>query len=176
MGTLLDRLKGVETSRENDPDLDDDFSGEIPDNVPPEWAGLTPDPAPVPHKPSRDALVPKTFGKITPALKRRISGELEVYIDLVAMPIVMRDPVCGGALAEQAKPIADAIAQILSRHPEIAHKFLATGMIGDWLKLFAAVQPIAATVWAHHVTDKPDAEDGGDGFDLNNFDPNRPGV
>jgi hypothetical protein len=175
MGTLLDRIKGIETTREMDPDFDPEFDGEIPDSVPPEWAGLTPDPAPVPRK-GTEPLVPKVYAKITPALKKRISSELEVYIELMAMPIVMRDPVCGGAIHEQAKPMADAIAQILSRHPEIASKFLATGMIGDWLKLLAAVQPIASAVWAHHITSTPEQAPGGDGFDLNNFDPNRPGV
>lgn len=175
MGALLDRIKGIETGPQMDPDMDTEFDGEIPDGVPPEWAGLTPDPAPVPRKGS-EPLMPKVYAKITPALKKRISGELEVYIELMAMPIVMRDPVCGGAIHEQARPMADAIAQILSRHPEIASKFLATGMIGDWLKLLAAVQPVAAAIWSHHITSTPEQEPGGDGFDLNNFDPNRPGV
>lgn len=174
MGVLMDRLKGMNTDPETDSETDLETDVTVPDEVPPEWSGLTPDPAPVPRK-AADPLMPKIYPKITPALKRRISGELEVYIDLMAMPLVMRDPVCGGAVAQQAKPLADAIAQILSRHPEIASKFLATGMIGDWLKLFAAVQPIAQTVWSHHISTRP-AEQEEESFDINSFDPDRPGL
>ena len=159
MGALLDRIKGVETPLET--------PLEIPDEIPEDWASeLDKDPVPAPRR-GAETLVPKTFGKVTPALKKRIAAELEAYIEFAAMPLVMRDPVCGGALHEQAKPMAEAVAQIMSRYPEIAHKFLATGMLGDWLKLFLTAQPVIQAVWSHHVVKSN--EQGVDSDDLADF-------
>jgi hypothetical protein len=175
MGSLLDRIRGVEF--EPHPDLESipDIPGEIPDRVPDEWSELTPDPVPGARKSSGPAFVPKTHGNVTPALKKRISAELEAYIEFAAMPVIMRDPTCGGALHDQAKPIADSITAILAKYPDLAHKFLATGMLGDWLKLGIAFQPVIKAIWDHHVVKTPEGGQG-DGLDLDDFEPYRPGL
>src|SRR6201992_110254 len=121
MGSLMDRIKGVETVPENG----DEISPEIPHTVPDGWSGLAPDPEPVSRK-SAESFVPKTYGRVTPALKKRIAAELQAYIEFAAMPIVMRDPVCGGAIHEQAKPIAAAITAITDPDPEVPHTILTT--------------------------------------------------
>lgn len=156
MASLLDRLKGTD----NDPEI----SPEIPDEIPSEWFDggppLTPDPVPGSAKPPRQRLrQATTSGNVTPALKKRISAEVAAYVEFAAIPIVMRDPECGGVLHEQAQPIADAITAILSRYPDLAHKFLQTGVLGDWLKLGVALTPVFRAVWAHHFAVKPDEEE-----------------
>ncbi len=170
MASLLDRIMGQENPEEIDP--------EIPDKIPPEWTReLSQDPPPdtaqAPRKRPRQAT---TSGPVTPALKRRIAAELEAYIELAAIPLVMQDETCGGALHEQAEPIAKAIAQILARYPEIAHKFLATGLIGDWLKLLLAIKPVGQAMWKHHVVKPPEQEgETGEQPDYSAFQPYRPG-
>jgi hypothetical protein len=159
------------------PENTDEIPDEIPDPVldrdqDPE---LPPDPAPAPVGSSFSLPVVVSSGKVTPALKKRISAELEAYIEMAALPLVMSDPHCGTAIHEQAKPMADAIAQILSRYPEIAHKFMAAGVFGDWLKLLMAVRPVVMAVYSHHIAPQPletpdDAPDFPPGFD-----PFRPG-
>jgi hypothetical protein len=165
MASLLDRIKGVEVGPENGP--------EVPDTVPAEWAGLTPDPEPGDAPPTKAPKAPIKVTPVGPALKKRIAAEIEMYIEFAAMPILLRDPVCGGAIHEQAEPIAAAITQILAKYPEIAHKFLATGAVGDWIKLAVALQPVGKIVWEHHVTKA--GQDEGVPVDLTNFDVYRPG-
>lgn len=164
MASLLDRIKGVESVPET-------VDG-IPDEVPAEWSeGFNPDPVPGPAV-KASPLTPKTSGNLTPALKKRLSAELEMYIEFMAMPVLMRDPTCGQAIHDQAAPIAAAVMQILSRHPELAHKFLATGNIGDWIKLAVALQPVGKVVWDHHIvkTGTEEQEPAGD-FDLPAYRP-----
>lgn len=142
MSTLLGRIIGHEVEEENPPE-------NLPENTPLE-SELDPDPTPAPPGGGFTALAPVIVGKVTPTMKKRIAAELETYVEMLALPLVMRDPHCGGVLHENAKPIADAIAQIISRHPEIAAKFLKTGMFGDWLKLAAVTTPVVSALWAHH--------------------------
>lgn len=160
MASLLDRLKGTD----NDPEI----TPEIPDEIPPEWFDggppLAPDPVPGSAKAPRQRLRQATTGgNVTPALKKRISAEIEAYVEFAAIPIVLRDEVCGGVLHEQARPIADAITAILSRYPDLAHKFLQTGVFGDWLKLGVALTPVVKAFYSHHVAAKPDEEEGSAG-------------
>jgi hypothetical protein len=170
MASLLERLRGQESDPEMPP--------EIPDNVPPEWErDLEQDPPPG-AKAARVKLRPAgTSGAVTPALKKRIKAELEAYVEFVALPIMLRDETCGGVLHEQAAPIADAIANILSRYPDLAHKFLATGMLGDWIKLGVVLQPVLKTMWGHHFTrSAEEQEETGGERDLAAFPVYRPGT
>lgn len=142
------------------PDSDEELTSEVPDEFPQEWADeLAQDPPPGKSKAPKMKLSPtRTSGNITPALKNRIAAEIEAYVEFAALPLVLRDPECGGALHEQAKPIGKAIAQILSRYPDLAHKFLQTGVLGDWLKLAAVLQPVLKAVYDHHIAKKPEEE------------------
>lgn len=168
MASLLDRLKGPETGPELNP--------EVPDHVPEEWAPeLAQDPAPGKAKPVRAKLrTSATSGNVTPALRKRISAEIEAYIELVAMPVILRDETCGAVLHEQAQPIADALTAILARYPDLAHKFLATGVLGDWIKLAVVVKPVIEVGWRHHVAKQPEQGEQGD-LDVDAFPAYRPG-
>ena len=169
MSTLLTRIIGRE--------MEEEIPEEIADEIRDDGTELAPDPPPAPRSSSFTLLSATTAGKVTPALKKRISAELEAYIEMAALPIVMRDPECGGALHDQAKPIADAVAQILSRYPDIAHKFMATGVLGDWLKLLMVCTPVLKAVYGHHIAPQPLETSADDGLDLPpNFDPFRPGT
>jgi hypothetical protein len=142
------------------PESDDELTPEVPEQFPSEWEQeLVPDAPPGKSKAPKIKLTPtRTSGNVTPALKKRIAAEVEAYVEFAALPLVLRDPECGGALHEQAKPIGDAIAQILSRYPDLAHKFLQTGVLGDWLKLAAVLQPFLKAVYDHHIAKKPEEE------------------
>lgn len=168
MASLLDRIRGQETVPEK--------VVEIPDEVPQEWGEeFAPDPTPGEVPKLKKAVIrPTTSGNVTPALKKKISAEIEAYIEFAALPIVLRDPTCGQALHEQAKPIADAIANLLARNPELAHKFLATGVLGDWLKLLSVTYPVLKAVFDHHITKTKDEEEDG-GFDFSAAPAFRPG-
>ncbi len=169
MASLLDRLKGQESPSDESP--------EVPDNVPPEWEQeLAQDPPPGGKAPRVKLRQATTSGNITPALRKRIAAEIEAYVEFAALPVMMRDETCGGVLHEQARPIAEAITTILSRYPDLAHKFLATGLIGDWIKLGVVLQPVVKTVWQHHVARPAEPEGGHDGSaDLSAFPVYRPG-
>lgn len=171
MATLVDWLSGDKKAPENDEEIVDENTPEIGDD----WLELPPDPAPAPRRTGGLSLPEVAVTKVTPALKNRISAELEAYIEMAALPLVMRDPVCGAALHEQAKPMAKAIAQILSRYPEVASKFMASGVLGDWLKLAMATAPVLKAIYGHHVAAAP-LETNSDASDLPpDFDPFRAG-
>ena len=166
LSTLIDRFIGRET--------DNEIPDEIPEEILDKDPDLPPDPPPAPRGTSFAMLATSTSGRITPALKKRLAAEIAAYVEMAALPLVMRDPVCGTALHEQAKPMADAIAQILSRYPEVAHKFMATGVFGDWFKLLMVTMPVVKTVWSHHTGPALEIEDDAPEFPPG-FDPFRPG-
>lgn len=177
MNPLLARLTGTEIPPQNPPLNGVENGDENPLHVPDEWLDLTPDPPPAAHAASTSLLGTPATGRVTPALRNKIAAEIEMYADFMALPLVMRDPVCGQALADQAKPIAKAIAKILSRYPDLAHKFVASGAIGDWLALGMAVMPVGKAIYAHHIAPQPQEEHRhDDGTQLPpGFDPFRPG-
>lgn len=175
MNRLLGRLTGTETDQEIEQETDQEMGVEIPDGVPEEWSGLAPDPVPGARK-AGAPLTPKTFGRVTPAMKKKIAEQISMYIDLLAMPVALRDEVCGGAVQHQADALGKAFANILARYPEAAHKFLTTGVLGDWIAVGLAAKPIAEAVWSHHIVKKPEGMDESDGLNLADFDPYRPGA
>lgn len=132
---------------------------------PPEEYDLDPEPAPETTRPRRRRMaeVVKPAGRTIPvATRKRLAAELEAYTELVAMPLVMRDPLCGGALHDQAKPIAEAVAAILARYPDLAAKIIGTSVIADFGKLLIAVKPVAMVVWSHHISKTVEGATGDD--------------
>ena len=176
MSSILDDILG----RKNGPEPEEETAPYIPDNVPEEWADFEPDPQPGPEQPGsrRKAPAPRPApGAITAPMRRRISAELEAYALLAAMPLQLRDPVCGQVAVEVAKPTADAIADILAHYPDLAAKFLATGVLGGWIKLVMALKPLVEVVYHHHLAkDHPALDTGGEGEDDGTVSPAyRPG-
>lgn len=175
MGALLDRIKGVDF----EPNKDLENIPQIPDEVPDEWTAeqdsepLAADPPPAQRRPD-PMFKPVTYGKVTPAMQRKIAEQISMYIELFAMPAAMRDPVCGGAVQDQAEALGKAFAKILSRYPEAAHKMLASGVLGDWIAVGMAAKPIAQAIYHHHIA--KDIEQEGAPDDFSDFgDTYRPG-
>jgi hypothetical protein len=95
--------------------------------------------------------------KNTPRTPRKppLQAELEANIFLLSsmggQMWTMRDPTCGPVLVGQSKLIAEALAEILCDYPDVAARMLKVTDFGKYAKLFLAVQPVAASVAAHHV-------------------------
>jgi hypothetical protein len=172
--SLLEKIRTGETAVSVNPVFSDADGDGVPDTVPDGW--LEPDPAPgaAPARPRGPVFKPTTSGAITPAMRKRIAAELEAYGQFLAMPILLRDETCGAVVQRQVKPAADALADILAEYPDIAHKFMATGILGKWMKLFATLWPVFQVVYAHHIARTPDDEES-DGVNIDEYAPYRPG-
>lgn len=147
--SLLEKLKGNE--------LPSDLGADIPDEIRDEF---TPDPAPGKKRAERAPAAPRTASakRVTIAAKKQLTDELEAYARLAALGWSTRDQYCGGVLNDQSRAIADALAELLARNPKLVEWVHTTGMLGDWVKLWLAVEPVVSAIRDHHVT-KVVAED-----------------
>lgn len=93
--------------------------------------------------------------KVSASQKKAVKVEIMVYAKLAALTFSARDPHCAAVFEAQSEQIADSITDLLARYPGVLDKFQQTGMIGDWLKLFMAVAPVANAVIAHHIIKDP---------------------
>lgn len=175
MNALLARMTGAQNSAESPVESAVENDVETTDlRVPDEWlTSFDADPAPA--RPDKAAPVPEPVGKVTPAMRNRIGAEVEMYVDFLTLPLLAADPVCGQAIADQAAPIGKAIAKILTRYPELAHKFVASGAIADWIGLGIALKPVAVTIYEHHFSGKHE-EHAPDDVIPDTFDPFRAGL
>jgi hypothetical protein len=63
-----------------------------------------------------------------------------------------RDPLCGGVFVTQRPEIADALTDIVCDSADLVDFFTGTGgAFMKYLKLGAALWPVAEVVMAHHV-------------------------
>lgn len=173
--SLLEKIRNGEASVSVTPVFSDTDGSETVPDTPAELFEQDPPPGSAAPRPRGPVFKATTSGAITPALKKRIAAELEAYGQFLAMPILIRDPVCGEVVQRQVKPAADAIADIMAEYPEIAHKFMATGILGKWMKLFAVLWPVVQVVYAHHIAPKSDDDEGAGGVDLDEYPAYRPG-
>lgn len=174
MPGLLDRIKGEQT--------DDEYNEQNNVDIQQEWdgLGLQPDEPPAPTVPRQNTLripIPSSAGPtVTPAMRKRISAELRAYGLIAVMPLAIRDPVCGDVAQAQVEPICDAIADILGHYPDLAAKFIATGVVAGWVKLAMALKPLAECAYHHHVAkDHPALTEEDQGVDLGAYPAYRPG-
>jgi hypothetical protein len=155
------------------PFSDDDYDlGELePEPDPASGSELTPGPAPdagdgrgeapaaEPAPDPRPGPVGKTGarrgrppGRITKAIRDDIEGKLGIMLEIPGRIWQARDPLCGGAFVAQAPAIREAAVDLILMSPDLIEWF--TGVGGGfmlWLNLFVACQPVAVTIWAHHV-------------------------
>jgi hypothetical protein len=167
---LLDGLRGDDTSVPQA-----EFSDGIPDDL---RAEIVPDPVPGKSraKPAR-APKPPAAGKPVPvAVKRRLTDELEAYAGMAALAWTVRDPVCGPVLNDQARQIAEALAEIIARNAQLVAWIETTGMVGDWVKLWMAIAPVVSAVRAHHITKSVGGNDEGTDDDLSRYAVYRPSA
>lgn len=145
---LLERIGLTEPSG----DIDDDDLPEIPDDAADLDDDLPEDPRPSRKRP-RFSMPTGGDGKATPAEKRQVKDALSLIIKGPAGLWSMRDPHCGGALAQQADAIIKSLVPIICRNPAMLRWF--TGTNAPWLDilgLLTAFGPFVGAVWAHHVT------------------------
>jgi len=148
---LLDRVSVAE----QDTDFPDEFETEFQDDF---NDGYEQDPAPmevpdrVPRSRAALARIRPTQAPVSARTRKRISAELQVWGEILAMPLQARDPICGEVVAQQMEPVCDRISAILGRYPDLAAKFLGSTVAADVVGLLAALKPIAMVVTAHHIT------------------------
>jgi hypothetical protein len=158
-------LSGPLPGPDDDIDLDAMF-GELPPGPPgppvvDDGGPLAPDepPAPIPPGPERKGRT--GAAKVTATVRKDIYAKISLGLELPGRVWAARDPYCGGAFVVQRPAIADALADIVCDSADLVAWF--TGPAGGfmkYLKLAAALQPVAVTVYGHHIAHAIGAENG----------------
>src|SRR4051812_47024905 len=122
---LLDQIKLTDIP-------DDNSAGET-------TAEFTPDPVPdakpptTRKKPGRPAgtarktSTPAPRAKTTAAMAKEVAEDLATMLEVTATMWAVRDQCCAPVLAQQSKPIADAVASILERNPRLLARVADAG-------------------------------------------------
>lgn len=171
MAGLLDKLR----TPTPDDELAPEFSSEFPDEFVRD---------PVPGKPGRKpamATPPAAAGKATRAprkpavasVRKQVADELHAYISLAAMTWSLRDQHCGGVLDDNARKMADALAELIARNPKLVEWIHTSGLVGDWMKLIIVFTPLVSAIRDHHITKTVGVTDD-DSPDLAQFPAYRP--
>jgi hypothetical protein len=149
--------------------VDDDDGADVPEiTVPDDLSGFDDIPAdPPPNRRAQSKSAPSRPAGVTAAVRRQVKDSLLIVFEIQGGMMLLRDPVCGNAILQNAETVATRLVPIICRNPGVLAWFTATGApFMDWLMLIKAVQPIASTVWAHHVTHTiPDPLDDAPGDD-----------
>lgn len=164
---------------DDDLDGEDLDAGEAyPDDTPPEgadaafddlpdWLLNGGDGLPAPEEPEITAdrppgrlSEPRTSGKqsgkaktrVTAALKKDVESKIRFVLYPAGQLWASRDVPCGSTFIHQEPEISAALAEIVCDSPDLLAWF--TGPAGGFMKYFRllmAVQPVAMTMWMHHV-------------------------
>jgi hypothetical protein len=112
---------------------------------------LPPDPPPAAP---RDIPAPRgKHARVTSAVRRDVEAKFGLMLEIPGRVWAVRDPWCGGAFLQQVPDIRSAGVELICQSPDLVAWFTGTGggfML--WLNLVTALQPVALTAWAHHVT------------------------
>ena len=98
------------------------------------------------------AARPPRPGRITAAIRSDIDAKLGLMLEVPGRIWQARDPVCGGVFVAQRAQIAESLAEIVCRSPQLVEWFTGTG--GGfllYLDALAALWPVATVIMAHHV-------------------------
>lgn len=134
-----------------------DPSGDLDDLVPDDASALDDqeeelEPDPKPSRKRAALSLPTSQPKSTGAERKQVKDALTVCIKGPAAIVSIRDPHCGGALADQADDIIKALVPIICRNPAMLTFFTAANAPWlDILALFMAFKPVVSTVYQHHV-------------------------
>jgi hypothetical protein len=115
-------------------------------------AQVTPDPSPADMPDSQYVYPDEPAFVITPGIRADAKGKLALFGVLVATPLDMVDPYCGGVLSENLDNMIDKAMPLISRSPA-AIKFLTgtSGGIMEWLAFLQACWPVIVAIYAHHL-------------------------
>ena len=155
---LLDRLEmGQEIGEEIDPDP-------VPDEKPRRRATRKP------RTPSPQ--VKRPVAKTVNTMAKEVGNDLATMLEMTAVVWGIRDQCCAPVLEAQAKPIGQALAQILARNPELLRKFAQaeTGVfVMQCLALGQALLPVGQAVFHNHVLKQGETGPNADVTDLDTF-------
>jgi hypothetical protein len=136
---LLDKLEiATDIGEEIDPDP-------VPDQPAPKRTRKARVPAP---KPTRRA--PQTVS----AMAKEVGNDIATMLEMTSVVWGVRDQCCAPVLEKQAKPIGQALANILARNPDLLRKFAQaeTGVfVMQCLALGQALLPVGQAVISNHV-------------------------
>jgi hypothetical protein len=88
---------------------------------------------------------------VTPRIRKDIEGKLAFWLSLPAQALMPLDPICYGAMAENAGDIAVALTPIICQSPEIVEWLTKSGNFKLWADLAMACWPVLQVMIAHHV-------------------------
>lgn len=138
------------------------------------------DPAPDQAAPKRRTRKPRTPSpqvkrpatKTIGTMAKEVGNDIATMLEMTSVVWGVRDQCCAPVLEAQAKPIGQAIAQILARNPELLRKFAQaeTGVfVMQCLALGQALLPVGQAVFHNHVLRQGDTDQNADVTDLDTF-------
>lgn len=134
---------------------------------------IDPDPHPDEAAPKRRTRRPRTpapkvarpAAKSVNTMAKEVGNDIATMLEMTAVVWGVRDQCCAPVLEQQAKPIGQALANILARNPELLRKFAQaeTGVfVMQCLTLGKALMPVGQAVFRNHVLkqgeDAPNAD------------------
>lgn len=91
--------------------------------------------------------------KLTKAQKTQVMDKFEMMMKFPGMIISTRDPICGGAIANNSMQIAESMIPIIARNPQMLEWFTAEGGgFMDYIGVAWACMPVVTTIYQHHVS------------------------
>jgi hypothetical protein len=95
----------------------------------------------------------KIHVRITKAVREDISGKLGMMFGFMSMGLSVRDPICGGAIGDNADTIIPKLVPIICKSPDMVRWFTSknSGYL-IWFELIMVLWPVMQVVIAHHVT------------------------
>src|SRR5580765_345124 len=148
---LLDKLESVRETRE-----------EIAEEI-----DADPEPAqPAPKRRTRRARpaapkVTRPASKSINTMAKEVGNDLATMLEMTAVVWGVRDQCCAPTLEAQAKPIGQALAQILARNPDLLRKFAQaeTGVfVMQCIALGKALLPVGQAIFHNHVLRQGDTD------------------
>lgn len=159
---LLDKAKTSLFDNDDPEELPDVETDDILDE---DYLPADPKPSRVTAKPAKSPKRTATPTKVTVAKKKEIKDFLILMITMPSATLSMKDPHCAGAFLDNAENIADALVPLICRNPAMLAWFTTgTGMF-DYFILLQALQPVATTIYKHHISKSIDHEHGEDQYD-----------
>lgn len=112
---------------------------------------------------------------LSAAMRKRVSAELRLYLELVVGVGEMYCEPCAAVWSEHLERIAERGTAVMALYPDLAAKFIGTGAIPVVIGLAAALREPVRQMVRHHVTRTLSYEDEQDqGVDYGNLPPYRP--
>ena len=90
--------------------------------------------------------------RITKRIRDDIEGKLGMIYGFIAMTISTKDPICGGALADNAETIVPKLVPFICKSPELVKWFTKGGGYMAWFELMMVCWPVIQVAISHHLT------------------------